>query len=564
MHLFALAILSLAHGQDSNRSIAIPHSNDLAARMASLAEHEKVRLFVYGSSRDQKDLTALELRNGQAREGQPAMLLVAGLSKAQAWTSGLALDLVEDLLAAKIAPDTNLIVVPLANPDAYYARHAAPGVESEATGPGSDNDRDGRMGEDPGSDINQDGLVTWMRVPDPEGTWMADPSDERLNIEADPLKGESGLWKLVREGRDLDGDGDASEDGPLDGIMNRNFAARWEEHAARAGRYPTEDPQVRALCELVASRRDLQVVLVLGEQDNLVNKPKAISDDAPDSKRVPKTGLRQSDADRIQVLSERWKKATGYSAAEQAEDEDAGSFQAWAYEHRGLLTLCTLPWDLPKAEVSKPSAEEEKASAEPQDQSNPQAGDEKSMAPKGKPSGAALRLRWLEENGRTGAHLGWTAFDHPELGPVEIGGYRPFVQSDPWVQDIEGKSAGIATFLNELSSDLARIALTEVSATDLGGGLLDLRASVTNTGWLPLRSQWGQRTRTQRMPKLNLQLPKGAKLKAGRTQILGRDLDGGARQEFRWLVSGAQPSEIVLTVSTDHAGSASTSFEERL
>ncbi len=564
-----VSILALALPQDPVLPVSVPGIDALIARIGQVGAEPSANGFVYGTSRQGRELHGIELSTGEPEDGQPALLVVAGLTQSQAWTAPLALDLATSLLGSNLLESTRVIVIPLANPDAYAARFAEPSLAHGATGLGVDNDRDGREGEDPPADVNGDGFITWMRVPDPDGPWMVDPSEPRLHVEADALEGQRGRWRLVREGFDTDGDGEASEDSPSDAEVNRNFAAGWEEHAARAGRYATEEPAARALALFVAGRLDIQAVLVIGEQDNLVRKPGSVADNAPDSKRVPKDGLRQSDADRLAKLAERWKEATQLESADHAETVEAGTFQAWTYSHRGLLTLCTRPWSVPEQEDKAADAEMppgETAENEPAAETPTEAEAEPDAAPDPEPvelSAEAKRLLWLESNGRPNAHLGWKTFDHPQLGPVDIGGYRPFVLDDPSANHVEKLGARMGSFLQQLGPDLARIAFEDAKAEDLGSGLLDLRVTMTNTGWLPLRSQWGQRTRIQRLPRLELVLPEGATLIAGRTVTIASDLDGGERQEFRWLVQGADPASITVHASTDHAGEARTTFEDQ-
>jgi len=56
-----------------------------------------------------------------------------------------------------------------------------------------DDDLDDLMDEDGPDDLNKDGLITKMRVKDPEGEWIPDPTDSRLMRKADPKKGEKGI-----------------------------------------------------------------------------------------------------------------------------------------------------------------------------------------------------------------------------------------------------------------------------------------------------------------------------------------------------------------------------------
>ena len=133
--------------------------------------------------------------------------------------------------------------------DAAALRFQTPLLESTATGMGRDVDRDGLIGEDPPADINGDGLITWMRVPDVAGEYIADPFDARLTVKADGKHGERGMWKLIREGLDQDGDDEIAEDQPRDTELNRNFPAGYTPHTASGGLYGGSEPEARALMD---------------------------------------------------------------------------------------------------------------------------------------------------------------------------------------------------------------------------------------------------------------------------------------------------------------------------
>ena len=114
----------------------------------------------------------------------------------------------------------------------------------------------------------------------------------------------------------------------------------------------------------------------------------------------------------------------------------------------------------------------------------------------------------------------------------------------------------------EVAGRLARVALSDVRAKALGGGMLEVEATVVNEGYLPLTSKWGQSTRTQRPAHVELRLPSGAELLAGRPRILIDELAGsGGHSELRWLVRGARAGSIGVRVETDHAGAATATPE---
>jgi hypothetical protein len=511
-------------------------------------------------SRGGRKIEALRLAAGTRGAGRPAILLVAGLEGSRAWTSGLALDHAERLAAgyasdAKIKAfldTTTLYVVPRANPDAAEARFAKPLAETAATGPGVDDDRDGRQGEDPPGDVDGDGIVAWMRVPDPDGEWMADPADPRATIRADRKAGQRGIWKLVREGRDSDHDEEASEDAEHDAVVNRNFPHGWREHAPEAGVFATDEPEARDLCQFVLEHRDIALVLVYGEQDDFSGKPKTAKDDAPFAKRLPPEGLPETDAALLEELGKRHKKLAKVHG--ENEGDDAGTFQAWCRYDRGIWTASLALWSIPLD--SKGKAPPEPPPAEPP-KGEKKEGEKKDDEPK--PSDDAKRLLWVDEKGETARFLPWKKFAHPELGEVEIGGWAPYAKAEPPESERDAIAAGELDFLVSASDVLPRVRTSECTAVDLGGGVWQIDAAVVNEALLPLASVAGRRSDVVRPARVSIALPKEARLVAGEREQLVRDLPGsGGRKELRWLVLGAAPSTLAVEVDSDYAGASRT------
>ena len=541
-----LALLStLPTGEEQGAFLQDDKALGLA--LARVTQSDLATRLAVGESRQGRRIEALRMAGGEASEPRPAVLIVGGLECAEAWNSGLVLGLArrlteeyaQDEAVRDLLDSTTLYFIPRANPDACQARFEKPLAEKPATGPGGDEDRDARRGEDGPEDINGDGVIAWMRVPDPSGEWMADALDPRVLI---PVEGHpTQRWRLVPEGLDSDGDGKVAEDPPLDVEVDRNFPAGFEEHTPRAGAYATSEPESRALCDFVLAHPDIQMVLVYGSRDNLASVPEGVPDDAPDVQRLPPPPPRQSDAAILRELAQRYKKLTGDEGGERG--DDSGTFARWCAEHRGLWTLAIDPWSIPDKE-------------EAEDSGSKPAGEETS-APR--LSRQARHLAWLEARG-VEAHLGWEAFAHPTLGAVEIGGPRPYAESEPPPGQQDGLLQGQRDFLVSLGADLARLEIREASYRRLGGGLLEVRVTVGNGGRLPLFGVWARRTRTTRPARVELVLPEGGERLAGPPFERIEELDGGAEKELRWLVKASPP--IGVRLESDHAGRERTTCTE--
>lgn len=569
----ALAAAAAAFQSDAAPSPAAPlpelvdHAT-LEARLAQLAaEHpELVTTLQLGRSRGGRAITALRVASGAVEPGRPALLVVANVDGAHVWSSGLALWQVERLLeradderVARMLASTTLYVVPRVAPDAAEARFATPLAEVHATGAVFDVDRDGRVGEDGPADVDGDGVVGWMRVPDPEGGWRPDPTDARGAVKADGARGQRGSFTLVREGRDSDGDELASEDPPHDARVDENFAALWREHTPSAGQFPMDEPEARALADFLIEREDVAAVVTYGRLDNLVQAPDSVDVGAPPVKRVPRPGWLKPDAERLAELARR-RKAAG-TASSAGEGGVEGSFPLWAYDHRGLWSVAIRPWDIPldakKQEVEP--AEGDAAAAESTE--TPAPAEKRPKGEEEKPGDDAKRLIWCENEGELARFRDWTAFEHPELGPVEIGGWAPYARSEPPDAVAAELAEAELAFLLELADALARVEVVESSCTALGAGLVEVRCTLANDALLPLRSASAERTETQRAVRVRLELPEGCELVAGRAEERVAALDGaGGRAELRWLVRGPVTGG-AIEVRTDHAGTARVALE---
>ena len=557
--LLAAAIVLSAPAQNAQDSSRAPllDFHDVQIAMARLASEHKdlVSVIPVGAlpSRAGHKLEALRIAAGALDPGRPAILLVANLDGPRVWTSGLALDharhlaegYASDPRTKKLLDTTTIYVIPRANPDAAEARFQKPLQEIEATGTGVDNDRDGRQGEDPPCDVDGDGLVTWMRIPDPDGEWMPDPADPRANVRADPKKGQHGLWKLVPEGRDTDRDQRASEDAEHDAVVNRNFPQGWKEHAPESGVFATDEPEARDLCDFVLDHKDLSLVVTYGALDDFADKPKTVKDDAPFVKRLPQEGMPESDASLLEELGRRYKKVAKSHA--RSEGDEHGTFQAWCRYERGLwcvnLELWSIPLDTPEPKADEKKPEEKK--------------DEKKEE-KPSPSDDAKRLRWIDAKNETARFVPWKKMKHPDLGvEVEIGGFAPYATIEPPAAERDEIAGGELEFLLDLGDVLPRVRVLDCKAKDLGGGVWEIEAAVANDALLPYESVAGRHSEVVRPARVNLTLPKDAQLLAGDKEELVGDLAGsGGRKKLRWLVHGTAPSAVAVDVDTDRAGTA--------
>jgi hypothetical protein len=544
--------------------LAVLSNEDLASELTSLAESPQAELSLLATSRGGRPVHLLALHGAGDSLGapRPAILVTAGLDGPHAYTTTIALDHARRLVegygeeeaVTRLLDSTTVYVLPRLDVDAAAARFAAPLAEVHGTGAGVDNDRDGREGEDPAADVNGDGFISVMRVVDPEGDWVVDPTDERAMRKADRASGERGVFRLYTEGFDSDGDGRVAEDPPLDAAVNRNFARGWAEHAADAGRYPGDEPAVLGVLEFALDHPELALVVTYGDEGNLVEKPKTQPNGGPAKRGDVQPGIFEADAEVYTELGKRYRAVTENKTAGVA--EQAGSLQAWAYHHRGLLTLNITPWSVPlDAKAEEPADEGGEASAA-------EDAKEKKEGEAAKPSDEAKRLIWLDQHA-PGSFLAWQPFEHPQLGTVEIGGFKPYALVEPTPAELGASAEKHFEFLTSLGALLPRPELTEVELTALGAGLYEAQAVLENDALLPLQSHAASRSRTIQPAQVLLELPAGATLVAGELRTLVSELaPTGGRLELRWLITLADPGDVPrVRMTSKNAGEALKSLE---
>lgn len=534
--------------------------NDLA-RLTSLTKT--------AGGRDVWLMTLARVPDAKARP-QPAILIVANLEADHVVGSQVALALIEALVAAphdsglgKALDRHTIYIVPRLNPDGAE-RLLTTHVDLRTNLSRMDRDRDGQQNEDGPEDLNGDGLVTRMRVKDAKATLVADAKDARLLRKADAAKGERAVYSEYTEGLDNDNDGQVNEDPPGGVNLNRNWPHRWTEFDLEAGYSPASEPEVRAVIQFAFDHPEIAVVWTFGMNDNLRNEPKkppATMDDAdlPFFAELSRLYRKQTGAEtRAEepkkeapaakseppapkgeaVPGKRGRSGRGgpgappppsppggaASASSWLEPTTDGAMSEWAYHQYGAMGLASRLWTVPKLPAD--------------------AGE-----------GEARWLAWNDKIMGGRAFVPFKEFDHPTLGRVEIGGWKPGVRINPPIEEIKALVDSHLAFFQELVPKLPALAISAAKVESKGGGLFQVTATVTNTGYLPTALAQGVRTRKADAVLIRLQTG-DAKLLAGRPLNRLDALAGsGGHQEFRWLVQAPEAvKSITIEATTPKAG----------
>lgn len=195
----------------------------------------------------------------------PAVLVMANMDGTLPISTEAALRLAT-LLSAKPAATKELtyFILPNGNPDAAGRYFRKPLVADPRNGSKVNDDLDDQTDEDGPEDLNGDGVITQMRVKDPAGEWLPVEGEPRLMRQADPAKGEKGIYLLYSEGIDNDGDGEYNEDGPGGVDIGVTFPHLFKPYTATSGRWPGSEAETYGLLQFAFAHPEIAMTFSFG------------------------------------------------------------------------------------------------------------------------------------------------------------------------------------------------------------------------------------------------------------------------------------------------------------
>lgn len=285
-----LALAGPAHAADTAVSYQDYHPFAEVERQLQAwgKEHARpareLKLITIGKSAGGRPLYVARVAGlGSDPDTRPAIFVGANIAGYHNAGTEAALDLIRTLLAApadssaaRLLGSHSFYVAPALNPDAHDGLFARPRVRRGGNGMKVDHDLDGLEGEDPADDLNGDGVITSLRIPDPAGGWLADATDPRVLVEADSMDQRPGSYRLVTEGRDDDGDGEPNEDGAAGVWPDQGFPHAFPYSTPEAGPWSSYAPETKAVMDFLLSRRNVALAVVYGPANNLLAAPESL------------------------------------------------------------------------------------------------------------------------------------------------------------------------------------------------------------------------------------------------------------------------------------------------
>jgi hypothetical protein len=535
--LTSFLVSTQAMCQGSSPDFASPAQ--IASRLRALQQqHSSItKIESLAKSPGGNDIWALTIGSGD-RDNHPAIAIVGGIYGPHLIGTELALQFAEKLLAgANTDSIKNLLashtfyVFPSVNPDAMAQYFAPLKYERLGNATATDDDRDGRMGEDPFEDLNKDGLITMLRVEDPTGEWKTHPADPRVMVKANKEKGEIGMYRLYTEGFDNDLDGHFNEDGEGGVHLHKSFTWQYPAFTTGSGEFPVSEKETRALLDFFYDRWNVYAVFSFTPSDNLTAPMRY---EAPKAAQRVTASILENDAKVNEMVSGRYVEISGKKDGKVA--VNPGGFMEWAYFHYGRFSFSTPGWYVPPFEMPKDSVEKAK------------------YLPNTDKNADVDFLRWAEKNASGNVFVPWQQVSHPSFNgkKAEVGGFRPFVKLNPPFNMVDSLARLNNQFIVKLAGMAPQVQIVNAKTESVGRDVYRVTLDVYNKGLLPTSSDMGQRTTWIRRIKVELGLAKGQEILSGKKITLITALDADGHQQLTWLVRGK--GNLAISAGAPHTG----------
>jgi len=412
-------------------------------------------------------------------------------------------------------------------------------------------------------DIDGDGRILSMRVPDPHGPYKKHAGDSRLMVPREPGEFGGEYYRVMPEGMLQNYDGLTVKVNPdVEGLdLNRNFPTNWRQEFEQvgAGPYPTSEPEVRAMVEFITAHRNIGAAISFHTHSGVILRPMG------------------SESDEDMIAEDLWcykrfsaigEQLTGYPAISIWHDfkyhpkEIITGTQDWVYEHLGALFWTVEIWAPNKEAGITDYAWIEWYRDHPVE-------DDLKL------------LKWSDEQCAGQAYVDWKRFQHPQLGSVEIGGWDKMnYWRNPPPQLREREIARFPAWMTQIALSLPKLELLRTEVRALGPDTWRVRFAVANSGWLPAYvSKRALQRKAVRGVMFEIHLPEGhdagISLVSGRERFEGPQLEGHApknsllaflpnrevtadRAVAEWVVRAPKGTQLALTATADRAGTVRT------
>ena len=411
-------------------------------------------------------------------------------------------------------------------------------------------------------DMDGDGRILQMRIPDPNGDWKISSLDSRLLEKRSPDEFGADYYRLLPEGKIENFDGFIIKSAPpLQGLdFNRNFPFEWrpESDQSGAGSYPISEPETKALLDFIISHHNINIAITFHTYSRVILRPFSTKSDDE---------MNTEDLLVFKKIGEIGTQLTGYRCVSTFHDfkyhpkeVTTGAFDDWMYDHLGIFCYTIELWDLPTEAGIKDRNFIEWGRNHPHE-------DDLQI------------LQWVNNHSPENGFVDWYPYQHPQLGPVELGGWNSmFTWRNPPVEFIEKESNLHVPFLVSLSKLLPHIKIHTSEVKKIAEQTYHINLILENTGFLPsYTSQQGKKRKIMQPVHVELLLLDGIEIiSSDKKQVIGHlegrsnKLDVSAhfgnsptdnRSKTEWIINAKPGSIINFKITGARAGNLSHSIK---
>ena len=392
-------------------------------------------------------------------------------------------------------------------------------------------------------DLDGDGEIRRMRIPDPAGKWKAWDKDPRVMMKRRPDDMKGPFYTLVSEGvfkgtpEEFMNLRDARPQEDLD--PNRQFPFEWNKdypdpERPTSGPEPLHDREAKAMYDFICAHPNIVFHMNFHTFGGLHISPAAFCPhlDAPDAEAMRQLGLSM-------------RKKTGYKCEgifpEGAKDIAPGCYTAWEYFEKGIMAFVTELWDFHRQADPERPENWSMFFAETEEQFLRE---------------AKTAILWDEKYNGGKGFKPWTRFDHPQWEgqtAVEIGGWsEKFSRQNPPVSLLPGVcEKGSEAALVGLKAMPKIEVLSLIGSRDEEGTVIN--AVIANLGFLPTG---GTLNAAKLNPEGTLTVTLSGCRVLGDSTVSMDHLEGFSKKLVRVRVDLQEEADITVTVRGQRCGEA--------
>ena len=408
-----------------------------------------------------------------------------------------------------------------------------------------------------GRDIDGDGRLLMMRIPDNNGNWKKHADESRLMIRREPGEEDGEYFSLLNEGDVYDLKGDIYQHArPKEDLdLNRNFPD-WapEGKQSGAGEAPLIEPETRAMADFIVKHKNISMAIYGHTFSGVLLRPAA---------NVPDTELPASDLKLYKMMGKKGEEMTGYPAISLFHDFTGDQQRLclgtpyWFYETLGVVSWTIEYWA-------------------PLRQAGVEVSDYIGWVFEHPVEDDLKMLRWSDDVLKGQGYIDWYPFEHPELGSVELGGWN-ILQSfyNPPDHLIEKEITPVIDWVLWLGALTPCLELYRAEAEKISEDTYRIELVIENTGYMPtFGSVKGVENKVTREVIAEIDLPDGSHLIQGKARENLGHLSGrntvpatsffnseanvvGARTQrvmVEWIVNASKGTKIKLLAKQPRSG----------